>query len=105
MMGKATLGVAVFFTLSALLLLFLLVPPKGRTAKEEAGEQLFRVIAVTTLAVAEDCTSTRGVIEGIWGCLGDVPGGYCYHSSCDIQSNPCITPGESYGLERVSHGD
>jgi hypothetical protein len=54
----------------------------------DARAAIVRMLSVATIAHGSDCISTRNLLEGIYGCLGDVPGGYCYHSSCDVICAP-----------------
>jgi hypothetical protein len=42
-------------------------------------------------ALSSECTATRNpVLESICSCLGDLPGGYCYHLSCGIVGVPVM---------------
>lgn len=43
------------------------------------------------MALATDCTAPGKLVEGLAECLGDIPGGYCYHTSCDVIQAPCLT--------------
>jgi hypothetical protein len=67
----------------------------GHRAREAADVEqrvtlraLAQSIGFASLAVAADCTLSRSLTEGLAGCLGDVPGGYCTFSSCDIVARP-----------------
>jgi hypothetical protein len=42
------------------------------------------------MALAVDCTAPGKLVEGLAECLGDIPGGYCYHTSCDVIQAPCL---------------
>lgn len=61
--------------------------PDSRETLEARGA-LVRMLSVASLAQSGDCISARNLLEGINGCLGDVPGGYCYHDSCDVVCAP-----------------
>lgn len=42
-------------------------------------------------ALSSECTATRNpVLESVCACLGDLPGGYCYHLSCGIVGVPVM---------------
>jgi hypothetical protein len=43
-------------------------------------------------AISSECTATRNpILESICACLGDLPGGYCYHISCGIVAVSVVT--------------
>lgn len=56
------------------------------------------VVSASSLACSSDCTSTRNVLEGVYGCLSDIPGGYCFHSSCDVISLPEVSDVEVFQI-------
>lgn len=56
----------------------------------QAKRMLSQLLGLPALALTYECTSTRSLIEGICGCLSDIPGGYCYHLDCDLISPPPI---------------
>jgi hypothetical protein len=42
-------------------------------------------------ALSSECTATRNpILESVCACLGDLPGGYCYHLSCGIVGIPIM---------------
>jgi hypothetical protein len=45
-------------------------------------------IGMNSLAVSSEGASSRMPMEGPAGCLGDVPGGYCFRTACDIVTSP-----------------
>jgi len=67
----------------------------------EARAALVRMLSVATIAHGSDCISTRNLLEGIYGCLGDVPGGYCYHSSCDVICAPDFPAEDVFTIEVI----
>jgi hypothetical protein len=56
--------------------------------RQTALRALGQSLGFASLAVSADCTLVRSLTEGLAGCLGDVPGGYCTFSSCDIVARP-----------------
>jgi len=54
----------------------------------EIRKAYFQILSISHLASCKDCISTRNLLEGVYGCLSDIPGGYCYHSSCDVVLAP-----------------
>jgi hypothetical protein len=65
-----------------------------RLAEAAAGERLVALRALAqslgsaSLAISSECTLVRSRTEGLAGCLGDVAGGYCTFTSCDIVARP-----------------
>lgn len=58
-------------------------------------------LGVCTLALSCDDVYTRNPLEGPAACLGDVPGGYCWHAACDLVA--CPGPiGQPFTLNLVS---
>ena len=53
--------------------------------KEKEKLALLSVLGIGDLSLSSECVS---VLEGITSCLGEIPGGYCYHSDCDILEAP-----------------
>ncbi|KPJ53917.1 hypothetical protein AMJ39_02705 [candidate division TA06 bacterium DG_24] len=63
---------------------------EGRLEAERlvARRALLQSLGVSSLAVTSECTLVRSLTEGLSGCLGDVPGGYCTYTSCDVVTLP-----------------
>lgn len=53
--------------------------------KEKEKLAVLSVLGIGELSLSSECVS---ILEGITSCLGEVPGGYCYHSDCDILEAP-----------------
>jgi len=50
---------------------------------------LIQAIGFIGPALSSECTATRNpILESVCACLGDLPGGYCYHLSCGIVGVP-----------------
>jgi hypothetical protein len=64
-----------------------------------ARSALLQTLGISSLAVSSECTASRSLVEGLCGCLGDVPGGYCYHTSCDIVGAPQAQEEDLYAME------
>jgi len=56
-----------------------------------ARRALLESLAISSLALTSECDSARNPLEGICNSASDIPGGYPYHSSCDIV-NPSKIP-------------
>jgi hypothetical protein len=56
--------------------------------RQTALQALAQSMGFASLAVSADCTMVRSLTEGLAGCLGDVPGGYCTFTSCDVVARP-----------------
>ncbi|MFA5117444.1 MAG: hypothetical protein WC695_01170 [Candidatus Omnitrophota bacterium] len=47
-----------------------------------------KALGVCSLSIPTRCVGTRGTLEGVYGVMMDIPGGYCYDRSCDIVAPP-----------------
>ena len=57
----------------------------------EASSLLIQATGFIGPALSSECTATRNpILESICACLGDLPGGYCYHLSCGIVGIPIM---------------
>jgi len=57
----------------------------------KASSALIESIGFSGLTVSSECTATRNpILEPTCACLGDLPGGYCYHLSCGIVGIPVV---------------
>lgn len=57
----------------------------------QASGALIESIGFSGLTVSSECTATRNpILEPTCACLGDLPGGYCYHLSCGIVGIPVV---------------
>lgn len=48
------------------------------------------------MALAVDCTAPGKLVSGLSECLGDIPGGYCYHTGCDVVQAPCLATDQPF---------
>jgi len=87
--GRATTAL-LFLTVAAFLWLWLGWAAGVEAPREQvrAKAALCQALGVSSLALSADCTATRNMTEGICACLADMPGGYCYHTSCDTVGSP-----------------
>ena len=80
--------------LSSIVVAFLLLWRGAIVAMQPKPEQirakaaLSQALGMSSLALSADCTATRNMTEGVCACLSDMPGGYCYHTSCDTVGSP-----------------
>ena len=63
------------------------------TDRLQARQALLEALGFASLAVSSECTLVRSLMEGLNGCLGDVPGGYCTYTSCDVVTLPDFASG------------
>jgi hypothetical protein len=65
---------------------------------------VMRAVAAGTglcsLALSREGGGTRDHTEGPYGCLGDMPAGYCLRERCDVMACPDL-PGKSFQVEIV----
>ena len=67
-----------------------------------ASTALLESLAVSSLALTSECDSARSPLEGICNSAGDIPGGYPYHSSCDVVNPPKILKQQSFTIKVLS---
>jgi hypothetical protein len=61
------------------------------TTLSKSSSVLIQATGFIGPALSSECTATRNpILESICACLGDLPGGYCYHLSCGIVGVPVI---------------
>lgn len=61
------------------------------STRSEISSPLIKATGYIGPAISSECTATRNpVLESICACLGDLPGGYCYHLSCGIVGVPVM---------------
>lgn len=65
-----------------------------------------RMAVVNTLGgpaipiIAQCCTS-RNLAEGIYARRSDMPGGFCFHSDCDVVATPGVVSEKVYRLKVI----
>jgi len=92
--GTVTLGVIVGLIVGFTTTGMMIDRQDGAYSKQIAARKsVLSVIGNTALALSGDCTATRCLTEGLSDCMGDVPGGYCWHESCDVIG--CSDSGDS----------
>ncbi|OGV41185.1 MAG: hypothetical protein A2X46_07490 [Lentisphaerae bacterium GWF2_57_35] len=75
-----------------------------RQRQDESGRRavVMRAVAACTgmcsLALSREGAGTRDHTEGVSGCLGDMPAGYCLRERCDVIACPGM-PGQTFRLE------
>lgn len=67
-----------------------------------ARRAILQALGIDSLAIQSDCDSTRTPANGACACLTDIPGGYCYHSSCDVVGLPPVLEDDQYHLSVIS---
>ena len=68
-----------------------------------ARTALLESLAISSLAITSECDSARSPIEGFCSSARDIPGGYPYHSSCDIVSPSKILKQQSFTIKILKH--
>jgi len=68
-----------------------------------AKEAVCKVIGMPSLVLSIECSATRNpILENVCECLGDLPGGGCYHEDCSLVTPPSAREGNQI---RVIHED
>jgi hypothetical protein len=60
----------------------------------QARLAVVQTLGISSLALSDECSSTRNPLEGLCGSMSDIPGSYLYHTDCDLV-NPSFFPPES----------
>jgi len=75
---------------------------RQRDGNETLGVRaLVQGVGYMSLAISADCAGSRCLLEGVAACLGDIPGGYCFHTSCDTVCEPILDAEEAFEVEIV----
>lgn len=60
----------------------------GRESQNDRARQaVLQILAIPSLSLSPE-SSERNRMEGVYGFMSDIPGGYCYRPSCDIAGAP-----------------
>jgi len=59
---------------------------------------LLESLSLSSLAITSECDSARNPLEGVCSSAGDIPGGYPYHSSCDVVNPPEILKQSTFSI-------
>lgn len=59
---------------------------------------ILQSLGIDTLAIHSECDSTRAPADGVCACLTDIPGGYCYHTGCEVVGLPPVLEDEQYRI-------
>ena len=90
-MTKKNLLFILIIALNAFNLLSVLLSELSWANHSESTNLLIQAIGFVGPALSSECTATRNpILESICACLGDLPGGYCYHLSCGIVGTPVM---------------
>ena len=57
-------------------------------------EAVCKIIGMPSIVLSIECSATRNpILENVCECLGDLPGGGCYHEDCSLVTPPTIRTG------------
>jgi len=94
--GNLTLILLFLLLLSLLLEIFSAERHYDENSKQMISRKaILQALGISSLALSSECSATRSLIEGLCGCLSDVPGGYCPHNSCDVVTLPRVDSNQS----------
>ena len=65
----------------------------------QARNAVVQVLGITSLALSDECSSTRNPLEGLCGSMSDIPGAYLYHTDCDLVEPSLFPPETRYRLK------
>jgi hypothetical protein len=68
----------------------------------QARRAIIQTLGITSLALSDECSSTRNPLEGLCGSMSDIPGSYLYHTDCDLVEPSFFPPETRYHL-KVKH--
>lgn len=64
----------------------------------QARRVVVQALGITSLALSDECSSTRNPLEGLCGSMSDIPGSYLYHTDCDLVEPSFFPPESRYHL-------
>lgn len=77
----------------------------GQASVLGSRRAILQSLGVDSLAILSDCNATRKPADGSCACLSDIPGGYCYHTDCDLVGIPSVAQDDSYQLRIIHERD
>ena len=92
----------ILFTVMVFTVLYL-YNDKISTNYQRSMDTQMRMAVVETLGgpampiIAQCCTS-RNLTEGIYARRSDIPGGFCFHSDCDVVATPGALSEKTYSV-------
>jgi len=92
----------ILFTIIVFMALYL-YNDRISTDYQRSRDIQMRMAVVETLGgpampiIAQCCTS-RNLAEGIYARRSDIPGGFCFHSDCDVVATPGVLSEKVYRL-------
>lgn len=101
-MGNLTVIFLLFLVFLLLCEVFTIQRQYAEDSKRMVSRKaILQALGVSFLALSSECSATRSLIEGLCGCLSDMPGGYCPHSSCDVVTLPQFNDNQSFKLSII----
>ncbi|MDY6855511.1 MAG: hypothetical protein SWO11_12525 [Thermodesulfobacteriota bacterium] len=102
---KEKLVLRILFTIIVLLALYF-YNDRITTEYRYSRDTQMRIAVVKTLGgpaipiIAQCCTS-RNLAEGIYSRRSDMPGGFCFHSDCDVVATPGLLSEKVYSIKVI----
>ena len=60
-----------------------------------------RSLGVPAIPIFAQCCTSRNLAEGIYARRSDLPGGFCFHSDCDVVVTPRVISENVYTLKVI----
>lgn len=102
MIGNLAIVLLLSLTLSLLYEVISIERHYNEDSKQMISKKaILQSLGISSLALSSECSATRSLIEGLCGCLSDVPGGYCPHSSCDVVTLPRVNSNQDFRVSII----
>ena len=105
MRGQFTKLIKVIFIIIFFLALYLynhLVSTSYRYSRDtQMRMAVVRSLGVPAIPIFAQCCTSRNLAEGIYARRSDLPGGFCFHSDCDVVATPRVISENVYTLKVI----
>ncbi len=61
-----------------------------------------RTLGGPAVPIIAQCCTSRNLTEGIYARRSDIPGGFCFHSDCDVVVNPGVLSEKIYSITVIN---
>lgn len=62
---------------------------------------VIRSLGVPAIPIISQCCTSRNLAEGVYVRRSDIPGGFCFHSDCDIVAVPKTVCEKNYTVKVI----
>ena len=62
---------------------------------------IVKTLGGPAIPIIAQCCTSRNLAEGIYARRSDLPGGFCFHSDCDVVATPGVLSEKVYTLKVI----